>query len=141
MGDLVRHVNPPSVSPPKGEYTHAVVLESPAAKLCFVTGQVGFGPDGEVPPTFEDQVVNTFENLRVVLESVGSTYRAVLQLTTYLTSEALIDPYFAKRAELFPRLFGTGFPANALIVVAGLARPALQIEVQAIAAVPVGDDG
>jgi 2-iminobutanoate/2-iminopropanoate deaminase len=136
VGELVEHVNPPSVSPPKGEYTHAVVLDVSAAKLCFVTGQVGYSLDGRAATGFDQQVDYAFDNLRTVLESVGASFATVVQLTTYLTSDALIDRYFAKRAELFPQLFGARYPANALIIVSALARPELQIEVQAIAAIP-----
>lgn len=136
-GVLVQHVNPPGVSPPKGEYTHAVVLDASAARLCFVTGQVGYALDGRAAADFEQQVDYAFDNLGTVLESVGASYGTLVQLTTYLTSESLIDQYFAKRAELFPELFAGRYPANALVIVSALARPELQIEVQAIAAVPM----
>jgi 2-iminobutanoate/2-iminopropanoate deaminase len=136
MSELIEHVNPPSMSPPKGEYTHAVVLDASAARLCFVTGQVGYTGDGRAAIDFERQVDYTFRNLRIVLESVDASFSTLLQLTTYLTSDALIERYFAKRAELFPKLFSGKYPANALVVVTALARPELQIEVQAVAAVP-----
>jgi 2-iminobutanoate/2-iminopropanoate deaminase len=141
VSDLVDFVNPPGVTPPKGEYSQVAVLNVPAARLCFVTGQVGFGPGGHAEPELEPQMDATFENLRTVLETVGASLGTVLQLTTYLTSETLIDRYFAKRAELFPKLFGSRYPSNALVVVSALARPPLQIEVQAIAAIPAAADG
>jgi 2-iminobutanoate/2-iminopropanoate deaminase len=138
MSELIRHINPPSVTPPKGEYTQAVVLDASAMSLCFVSGQVGYTLDGRAATDFEQQVEYTFDNLRAVLESVGASFGTVLQLTTYLTSDRLIDRYFAKRSELFPAIFAGRYPANALVIVAALARPQLQIEVQAIATMPRG---
>ncbi len=136
MGSPVEYVNPDQVSRPKGEYSHLAILPVAGARLCFLTGQVGYDEDGRVAPDLESQMDQTFANLRDVLESVGASLHSLLQLTTYLTSESLLTRYAAKRRELFPRLFGTRYPPNALIVVRALANPQLLVEVQAIAAAP-----
>jgi len=129
----VQYLNPTAVSAPKGEYSHVAVLPVAGARLCFVTGQVGYDLAGKAAPELEPQFEQAFENLRTVLEAVGSSLGSLLQLTTYLTREELIPRYFAKRRELFPRLFGTNYPTNALVVVRALARPELLIEIQATA--------
>ena len=136
MSGRVEYVNPSQVGRPKGEYSHVAILPVAGARLCFLTGQVGYDEDGQAAPDLESQMDLTFGNLRAVLESVGASLHSLLQLTTYLTSESLLTRYAAKRRELFPRLFGTRYPPNALVVVRALARPQLLVEVQAIAAAP-----
>lgn len=133
---IVTYRNPAGVRRPNGLYSHLAVLNDAAARLCFVGGQVGVDLDGVVDTSFERQMEQVFANLGVVLADAGSSFQAVLQLTTYLVDAGDIDAYFAKRDELFPRLFSDdGYPANALIVVSTLARPALRIEVLAVAAI------
>jgi 2-iminobutanoate/2-iminopropanoate deaminase len=136
MQQLVQYRNPDGVHPPNREYSHAAVLTDPAARLCFVSGQVGVGPGGTIDPSLGGQIDTVFTNLGAVLADVGSSFGDVMQLTTYLVDEADIEPYTARRAELFADLFADGYPPNTLVVVHALARPALRVEVQAIAAIP-----
>lgn len=133
---MVTHRNPAGVRRPNGEYSHVSVLNDGSARLCFVGGQVGVDPDGGVDSTLEGQIDQVFANMSAVLDDVGASLSNVLQLTTYLVDVGDIDAYFTKRAELFATLFADGYPPNALIVVSALARPALRIEVQAVAAIP-----
>jgi hypothetical protein len=44
----------------------------------------------------------TFVTLGKALAAAGSSMRSVMQLTTYLTSPALIEPYFEARTALYP---------------------------------------
>jgi 2-iminobutanoate/2-iminopropanoate deaminase len=136
MHQELDYVLPSGMNPPRGEYSHAVTMPIGDKRLCFITGQVGYDPTGKVAASLEAQMEQTFENIRTVLEAAGGSLGTVLQLTTYLTSQDDVPRYFAKRSKLFPTLFGTGYPANCLVVVSALARPGLLIEVQAIAATP-----
>jgi 2-iminobutanoate/2-iminopropanoate deaminase len=134
---VIEYRNPADTEAPRGEYSHVAVLHGPATGLCFVGGQVGLDERGRVATDLGPQMEQTFENVAAALAAAGASLRSVLQLTTYLTSDTLIPQYFAKRTELFPRLFpDRAYPPNALIVVSALARRPLLIEVQAVAAVP-----
>lgn len=136
LNQAVEYRNPTAVHGPKRGYSHVAVVTDPAASLCFVSGQVGVDANGVVHPTLDAQIEQVFVNLASVLADVGSSLHNVVQLTTYLVDQADIDPFVARRAELFPYLFPDGYPPNTLVVVGGLARPSLRIEVQAIAAIP-----
>lgn len=136
---IVTYRNPAGVRRPNGLYSHLAILNDFPDRLCFVGGQVGVDLDGEVDPAFDRQMEQVFANLGVALADAGTSFASVLQLTTYLIDAGDIDAYFAKRVELFPTLFpDEGYPANALIVVSALARPALRIEVLAVAAITDG---
>lgn len=51
----------------KFQYSSAVK----AGGLAFVAGQIGLNPDGSMPEKAEDQFVNAFERLKLVLEDAG----------------------------------------------------------------------
>ena len=54
---------------PAGPYSHAVVANG----FVYVSGQGPVDPEtGSTPDWFEDQVCQTFENLRTLLEAAGS---------------------------------------------------------------------
>ena len=47
------------------------------------------------------------------------------------------EPWLAARTEAYKRLFPEGdYPANTLLIISGLARPELMVEVSAIARLP-----
>jgi 2-iminobutanoate/2-iminopropanoate deaminase len=54
---------------PAGPYSHAVVANG----FVFVSGQVPVNPEtGNMPDAFADQVRQTLENVRTILEAAGS---------------------------------------------------------------------
>ncbi len=67
---------------PAGPYSHAVVANG----FVYVSGQGPVNPEaGSVPDNFEDQVLQTFENLRTILEAAGSGLGEVVKVNAYLT--------------------------------------------------------
>ena len=111
-------------------YAHAV--EVPAAyRTLYVSGQIGIGGDGSVPPLFEAQCRLAIANLEQVLAAAAMRLDDVVTLTFYLT-----------RATDLPvlrqiRLESLGIaPAVTVLVVSALAGPDLLIEIEAIAAAP-----
>jgi enamine deaminase RidA (YjgF/YER057c/UK114 family) len=80
------------------------------------------------------QLTQTFANIGDILSSLGLGFANVAQMTTYLTQRAHVDEFYEARRVLFPSLFGEAmYPPNTLLIVAGLVRPELLIEVQLIA--------
>lgn len=67
---------------PAGPYSHAIVANG----FVYVSGQAPIDPaSGTVPDGFEDQVRQTFENLRTILEASGSDLNEVVKVNAYLT--------------------------------------------------------
>jgi enamine deaminase RidA (YjgF/YER057c/UK114 family) len=125
-------VNPPGVGAPIGAYSHLAC----SGNTYFVAGQVSVDRDDNVVGVgdFARQLTQTFKNIGDILLSVELGFHNIAQMTTYITRRDDVDRFYAARAELFPPLFGQAmYPPNTLLIVSGLVRPELLVEVQVIA--------
>src|ERR1700712_3420278 len=75
--DIVR-VQPESLRPPGGHYSHATVANG----FVFVSGQLPIAADGTrlVDAPFEAQARQVLDNLRTVLEAAGSGIDRLVQV-------------------------------------------------------------
>ena len=106
-------------------------VEVPAgARLRFTNGQVGTKPDGSTPEATAEQVEVIFDRLKAVLKAADMTLNDIVRFDVYVTDRADIDPF----AEVRDRIMGDHKPGATLLVVNGLARPELKIEIEAVAA-------
>jgi len=106
-------------------------VEVPAgARLLFTNGQVGTKPDGSTPEATAEQVEVIFDRLKAVLKAADMTLNDIVRFDVYVTDRADIDPF----AEVRDRIMGDHKPGATLLVVNGLARPELKIEIEAVAA-------
>jgi 2-iminobutanoate/2-iminopropanoate deaminase len=130
---MIEPVNPPAANWP-GLSQGVVVREG---SLMFLSGQVAAGEEGGgIPEDFEAQVRASFDSLGAVLAAAGVGFDALVRLTYYVTdySPELIGVIKAVRT---PLLSAERPPASVLIPVAELYDPAVRIEIEAIAVVPV----
>ena len=100
------------------------------ARLLFTNGQVGTKPDGSTPEATAEQVEVIFDRLKAVLKAADMTLNDIVCFDFYVTDRADIDPF----AEVRDRIMGDHKPGATLLVVNGLARPELKIEIEAVAA-------
>lgn len=125
----LRHHSPPGVRPPFGKYHHLVEVGG-AARLLFVSGQLGIRPDGSFPDDAASQARQAFANLDACLADAGMTRGQIVRLTVFLTeSEYRLDYMRVRDAWV-----ADPPPASTLVVVKALALPALKVEIEAIAA-------
>ncbi len=102
-------------------------------RLVWTSGQVGLPPDGGDPPeAFADQARLVFENVGRALEAGGATWRDVVKLTVFLVDRADL-PAFREVRDAFVDTIDP--PTSSLVLVAGLVRPDLLVEVEAVAAI------
>ena len=131
--DAIRIVRPPGLPKPGGLYSHAISVSG--GRLLFLCGQTGRDAMGRLPPDFDGQVRQTYENIGSVLASEGLGFGNVVKLTTYLIDSGHIPRFHELRAPLYQGLFPSGdFPPNTLLVVSQLALQELLIEVEVVAA-------
>ncbi len=117
------------IHPHSGNVAHGV--EVPAgARLLFTNGQVGTKADGTTPEATEDQAEVVFGRLRKILEASNMTFNDVARFDVYLTDQADVKTFVAVR----DRFMGDHKPGATLLVIKGLARPELKIEIEAVAA-------
>lgn len=122
---------------PLGMYSHGMV--APGGELVVVAGQVGMGPGGGRAAEGDviAQTKQALENVRAVVEAAGCTMRDVVRFQTFLTRSEDIPGFMKARSEVFPGYFPDGvYPPNTLLVISGLVRPELRVEIEAMAVRP-----
>ena len=93
---------------PAGPYSHAVVANG----FVYVSGQGPVNPEtGSTPDGFEDQVRQTFENLRTILEAAGSGLDGVVKVNAYLTDLTR----FGRFNEVYREFFAHDPPARTTV--------------------------
>lgn len=123
-----KEIRVPQLNEPISHYTDAVVFED----LVFVSGCAPV--DRDLNLVGGDDVVaqarQVFDNMKLVLEAAGASFKNILKVTVYLTNiddRLLVNPV---RQEVF----GDARPASTLVEVSRLAIPGMKIEVEAVAA-------
>jgi len=99
-----------------------------AGDYVYVSAQGPRGADGALPPTFAAQVRQVLTNLKSVVDSAGLTMDHVVYTTVYLTD---IGQY-AEMNRVFGEFFGRIPPARAVLGVAALPDPPIEINAVAV---------
>ena len=109
-----------------GPYNHAVRV----GNLLFCAGQIPLNPiDGSlVAGDVKAQTERVLENVKVILEDQGLTFRNVVKSTVFMVN--LAD--FAAMNEVYAKYFTSDFPARSTIQVAALPKGAT-VEIEVIA--------
>lgn len=133
----VRYLNPEGHLPPQGRYSH-VAIAAPG-RLAFIAGQVALGTDGTLvgPNDVAAQFPQVFRNIGAVLDGIGAGFADIVELTTYLVGEDSRAPWLGARDAVYAEHFGDGpYPPNTLLVISGLVRPEMRVEVSAVVRLP-----
>ena len=89
------------------------------------TAQIPIDREGQVVSGgIEAQIRQTLDNLRHTLQAAGSTLDAVTQVLIYVTDRS----YLATVNGIYAEYFQAPYPNRAAIVVAGLAREEMLVE-------------
>jgi enamine deaminase RidA (YjgF/YER057c/UK114 family) len=102
--------------------------------LLFVSGHVAIDKSGNVVGVgnAEAQSRQVMANIRDVVTAAGGKMEDVAKITCFLTDIANYGAYSKVRAETWPK----DPPASSTVVVAGLVRTELLVEVEAIVRLP-----
>ncbi len=110
---------------PAGPYSHAVV----AGDFVYVSGQGPVRPEtGEMPDSFEEQVHQTLNNLKSILEAAGSGLNHVVKVNAYITDLTR----FSEFNEVYKEFFHDAPPARTTVATALLG---MLVEVDCVAIV------
>lgn len=131
MSDLIQYLNPPTLARPNG-FSH--LTEAAVDRLVFISGQVSYDPDGNIVGAGDlaAQTRQVFINLGHALEAAGSGFDHVAKLNFFVRniSESAVATIRQVRKDF---LSDTALPASTMVGVAGLAKEALLLEVEAYA--------
>jgi enamine deaminase RidA (YjgF/YER057c/UK114 family) len=120
----------PTDLPPPAGYSHVVTI--PAGRLVWTSGQVPLDTSGAVPEGWEAQTRTAFANVGRALAAGGAGWDDVVKLTIYVVDTAELVTVRAVRDEFVNT---AAPPTSSLVQVAGLFRPDVLIEVEAVAAI------
>ncbi|MBI2831149.1 MAG: RidA family protein [Chloroflexi bacterium] len=106
-------------------YSHAVKV----GNTVYVAGTVGRDNQQKVVEGgFEAQAVKAFENIKIILEAAGASYKDIVKLNIYITNMDNIG----KLREIRMRYFSRPLPATTAVEVSRLA-PGVLLEMEAVA--------
>lgn len=118
-------VNHQNLSKPIGPYNHSVSY----GDLIFVSGQIGIDPKSNtLKPSIQDQAIQIFENLKVILKNNNSDLNHITKTTIFLTDMN----QFESINKIYGSYFSNLFPARSTIEVVALPKNA-SIEIECIA--------
>jgi len=128
----LKFVDPPNGPPPAASYRHLAVVPA-GRRLLVLAGQIGNLSDGTIVDGLEAQYEQALVNINTIVAFEGGTSEDIARITVFLV-EKPARLGFAR--EVGKKHFPAGPPAMSWVYVAGLFRPDVKVEIEAIAAVP-----
>jgi 2-iminobutanoate/2-iminopropanoate deaminase len=115
-----------------GKYSDAVESACPG-RLLFLSGTPGLAPNGQLPETFEGQAEQAWKNVFALLERAGMGPEHLVKISQYLVRVDDLPLYPSIRS----KWLGDNRPASMLVIVPGLVRPDILIEIEGYAVAPL----
>ncbi len=129
---MIRLWTPDTMPKPASNYSQLALAEGAMRRL-EISGQIGIQPDGTIAEGLAAQLDTALANIDHALAAAGMTRANLMKITVYLT-ENTADSVATYRARRDAWVGESTPPASTLLIVAGLASPALLVEVDAVAA-------
>lgn len=117
---------------PKG-YANGMAADG---RLVVTGGVIGWDEQGQLPSDFVGQVRQTLSNVSAILAEGGARPEHLVRLTWYVVD---MEEYLASLKTLgrvYREIFGSHYPAMALVQVVRLVEKAARVEIEAMAVVP-----
>ena len=121
-------INPDATFRPTG-YSHVVK----AGDTVYIAGQIALNTQGEVVGTGDitAQTTQVLANLEEAVKAAGGKREDIVSITIYMTNRDDLPAFREARGEFF----GKNPPTSTLLIISGLARPELLVEISAIAVI------
>jgi enamine deaminase RidA (YjgF/YER057c/UK114 family) len=127
-----RILQPSGWPAPKG-YANGMAADG---RIVVTGGVIGWDIQGRLPTGFVAQVRQTLHNIAAILAEGAARPEHLVRLTWYVVD---VEEYLANLRELgqvYRDIFGTHYPAMALVQVVRLVENAARVEIEATAVVP-----
>jgi enamine deaminase RidA (YjgF/YER057c/UK114 family) len=105
-------------------------------RLVVTGGVIGWDTEGRLPADFASQARQTLSNILAILAEGGAGPAHLVRLTWYVVD---MEEYLANLktlGQIYRDIFGTHYPAMALVQVVRLVEKAARVEIEATAVVP-----
>ncbi|WP_088547115.1 RidA family protein [Paenibacillus aquistagni] len=121
--------NPEGMPSPVGHYTHITRIPR-NAELFVTSGQIGVDIDGSLPENMNEQIRNTFRNIKAVLHAEECAAEHIVKVNIWAVEKIDWDYLYAE----WDQLFGGNYPAMTIGYLAELGLPEIKIEIEIWAA-------
>ncbi len=124
------------VVPPGMEHMYDMFHYAPAIQAgdtLYLTGQIGRDKDLNVVEGTEEQFIQAFENVKLVLEAAGATFSDVVELETYFNAEGMAE--LKAFLKIKDRYFGNSNQTWTALTVAGFTTPGILVEIKCTAVI------
>lgn len=125
-----------AIIPPGMEAVYDNIHYAPAVRVgrtLYISGQIGRNAQMQLVEDKEAQFVQTFENLKTVLDAAGASFADIVDVTSFHTDMRDLPLYMKVR----DRYFTGNYPAWTAIGAAQLCgAPGYFLEVKAVAVLP-----
>jgi enamine deaminase RidA (YjgF/YER057c/UK114 family) len=132
MRDAAQVLQPSSWPTPKG-YANGMAADG---RIVVTGGVIGWNHHGHLAKGFVAQVRQTLENIAAILAEGDARPEHLVRLTWYVVD---MDEYLSNLKELgkiYREIFGSHYPAMALVQVVRLVEKAARVEIEATAVAP-----
>ena len=127
--------SPTTIRAPFGRYSQG--RDYPAGwRVLMCSGQLGITADDTTPEGAGAQSDVCFAAITEILAEAGMGPQHVIRINAYLTDVGDRMAYMAARDRWLADVAEDALPASTLLVVAGLVKPELKVEIEVTAAAP-----
>tara|TARA_B100001765_G_C19173727_1_gene193352 strand:- start:16 stop:408 length:393 start_codon:yes stop_codon:yes gene_type:complete len=127
----LKFIDPPNAPPPAANYRNLAIVPG-GRRLLVLAGQIGNLMDGTFVEGLEAQYKQALSNITAIVASEGGAPDDIARITVFLVEKP-------SKGELIQQAnkdtFPGGPPTMSWVYVAGLFRPDVKVEIEAIAAV------
>jgi enamine deaminase RidA (YjgF/YER057c/UK114 family) len=124
-------LNPKGWPVPRG-YANGMAAKG---RIIVTGGVVGWDVMGNFAEGFAAQARQCFENIRLILAEGGALPHHIVRLTWYVTDVEEYQANLRPLGQAYREIFGTHYPAMAVVQVVRLVEKAAKIEIEATAVV------
>lgn len=119
---------PHAVAPPHSQANRFLSPAVDAGDYVYISGQGTHGADGSAPAGFRDQVRQSLDNIKAIVEAAGLSLDHVVYTQVYLENMS----QYEEMDRAFTEYFGKNLPARAVLGVARVPDSPIQISAVAV---------
>lgn len=104
-------------------------------RMIFISGQIGWTPDGIFTDGFAAQFRQTIENTLAVLAEAGAGPKDIVRMTWFVVDKREYLAALRDIGAIWRELIGPHYPAMAVVEVKGLVEDAARLEIETTAVI------
>ena len=110
---------------PVGMYSHTTKIPANMDTYVF-SGQIGIGKDGRIPTEFNEEVKQTFVNIKQLLEANEINSDNITKVNIWSVNEIDWQLFDEEWGKLFP----SDYPSMTIAYISALGLPEIKIEIE-----------